>query len=384
MLLKHLKKGIGFFLILSVIIFVSKTYSQEIPGTAYIVKQGDTLWGISSSHYTDPFLWPKVWGKNSSVPHPDRIYPGQKIFLPSEEFLKQAEKSPPVIETEQAPEKSERQVLEETNTEEITPASEKSDEPLPFQPEFSEPAEEIQAFGLAESDLITGGFILKTSSADGKVGQIIASEHQHLLLGEGDVVYISPVSSHSFHIGDRYTIYQAVKSIRHPKTHRLMGNLIHVKGFIEIIPNQMSNSGQETFSARIIKSFELINLRDSLMSYRPVNPDDLSLPQIPYPKEIKGTVVGARDFKENNGQYDFVYLDRGSRDGLQPGHLFVVFKEGEKVPFYSPDGRQKLPRRIIAYLEVISVQQETSTAIVENSIEPIVVGDQVSNPPPKP
>ncbi|MHB8483442.1 MAG: LysM peptidoglycan-binding domain-containing protein [Nitrospiria bacterium] len=382
MLLKHLKsKAIGPLLILFFFVLVFRGYSQEIPGAYYIVKKGDTLWGISSSHYTDPFLWPKLWGKNVSIAHPDKIVPGQKIFLPSEELLKNVEKNNQAIENEKAPE---IQVsMNETKPEEMNLPAETPREIPSLQPEFSEPEEQmLQVPDWTEADLISGGFIMSESSPIGPSGEIIASENQHTLLGEGDIVYLLPVSSHTFHVGEMYSVYETVRSVRHPKTHRLMGKLIRIKGIVEIIPNQMPHSEKETFSARIIKSFDLINLRDLLMPYEPVDPIDLTLRQNPFPKELKGIIVGSRDLKEANGQNDFVYLDKGARDGIRRGDLFVVYKEGKKVAFYSPDGRERLPQRIIAELEIISVQKETATAIVGKSIEPIVVGDKISNPPP--
>ncbi|MBI1820841.1 MAG: LysM peptidoglycan-binding domain-containing protein [Nitrospirae bacterium] len=370
MFLNHLKtKAIVPLLFLFIFFLVSTGHSQEIPGSDYSVKEGDTLWGISSSHYSDPFLWPKLWGKNLAISHPDKIYPGQKIFLPSEEFLKEVEKNNQAVETEKPSEMPE------------APKLQASIVPFPLQPEISEPEPEgvTPVSALTETDLFTSGFILKDSSAIGKIGEIIASENQHALLGEGDIVYLLPVSSHTFHIGERYSIYEVVRSIHHPQSHRLMGKLIRVKGFVEIIPNQMPGSRKETFSAKIVKSFDLISLKDFLMPYQSMDLIDLTLP---FPKELKGTIVGTRDLKENNGPNDFVYLDKGSRDGVQRGHLFVVVKNGKKVPFFSPGGRERLPQRIIAELEVVSVQKETSTAIVAKSIEPVVVGDQISNPPP--
>ena len=229
------------------------------------------------------------------------------------------------------------------------------------------------------SDLMNGGFIAKESSGMLK-GTIVASENEHLLLGEGDVVYVVPSGKGKFRIGERYTIYEPVKSIHHPRTHRLLGKLIRIKGVVEIIPNSMA-SKKDTYSARIIKSVQLIGLRDSLSSYQPIDPINVVLNETPFPKELTGMVVASLDTKDNNGEHDIVYLDKGSRDGVQPGNFFVVYKEGKKEAFYSPSGIQSLPRRIVANLEVLSVEKETSTAIVAKSTEPVVVGDWISSPP---
>lgn len=372
--------------------FSSAGFAQDIPGTIYIVKPGDTLWGISSSHYTDPFLWPKLWGKNPSVPHPDKIYPGEKIFLPSEEVLKEMEKkdeaaalselaSPAKIVEEASIQKEDLEPLE--IFEENQPAQQEEvnkEEAGSFQPETD--LEETKKGSVwSMNDLVSGGYILKNPSEDKKSGEIVASENEHLLLGEGDVVYVDPGESHDFKVGERYTIYEPIKKIHHPRTKQLMGKLIRIKGVLEIIPNSMK-SKNDTYSARIIKSYQLISLKDSLTKYHPIDPINVVINEAPYSKELKGVVVASKDIKENNGEHDIVYLDKGSQDGVRTGNLLVVFKEGKKARFYSPSGIDSLPRRVIAELEVIAVEKETSTAIVSKSLEPVMVGDQISNPPP--
>ncbi len=63
----------------------------------YIVKKGDTLWGIAAKHLGSPFEWPRLWRHNNrkdvvaitgrSIPNPDLIYPGQKLLLPIDTSL---------------------------------------------------------------------------------------------------------------------------------------------------------------------------------------------------------------------------------------------------------------------------------------------------------
>ena len=60
----------------------------------YTVVKGDCLWKIAgkSSIYGNPRLWPKIWdankngivsGKPSTIPNPNRIYPGQVLRIPN-------------------------------------------------------------------------------------------------------------------------------------------------------------------------------------------------------------------------------------------------------------------------------------------------------------
>ena len=49
--------------------------------SAYIVKEGDTLWDLSDEYLNDPFAWPDLWENNRHIQDPHWIYPGDSIYL---------------------------------------------------------------------------------------------------------------------------------------------------------------------------------------------------------------------------------------------------------------------------------------------------------------
>ena len=48
----------------------------------YVVKNGDTLWGISGKYLYSPWQWNRLWGANrGEIRNPHLIYPGQVLVL---------------------------------------------------------------------------------------------------------------------------------------------------------------------------------------------------------------------------------------------------------------------------------------------------------------
>ncbi|AAX16838.1 hypothetical membrane associated protein [Borrelia hermsii DAH] len=61
-----------------------KAYQSHSSKELYIVKIGNTLWGISKKLYNDPYLWPKIWFANrQKIQNPDLIHANWKIIIPS-------------------------------------------------------------------------------------------------------------------------------------------------------------------------------------------------------------------------------------------------------------------------------------------------------------
>ncbi len=54
--------------------------NENVPET-YIVKKGDTLWGISGMYLKQPWRWPELWDVNPQIDNPHLIYPGDELYI---------------------------------------------------------------------------------------------------------------------------------------------------------------------------------------------------------------------------------------------------------------------------------------------------------------
>jgi nucleoid-associated protein YgaU len=51
--------------------------------TWYVVRRGDTLWGIAARHYGSGWRYQRIYRANARrLDAPDRIHPGQRLYLP--------------------------------------------------------------------------------------------------------------------------------------------------------------------------------------------------------------------------------------------------------------------------------------------------------------
>ncbi|WNY57459.1 LysM peptidoglycan-binding domain-containing protein [Borreliella burgdorferi] len=61
-----------------------EAYQSNASNELYVIKIGNTLWGISKKLYNDPYLWPKIWFANrQKIQNPDLIHSNWKIIIPA-------------------------------------------------------------------------------------------------------------------------------------------------------------------------------------------------------------------------------------------------------------------------------------------------------------
>ncbi len=300
----------------------------------YIVREGDTLWDITGHFYSDPFLWPAVWGNNGQISNPHLIYPGDPIYLASIAGGRYAQAA-----------------VQESEAVRPAPSTVPGVSTLHI------------ARRIADTALLS-------REAEGKTGRVLACRADKVLLVREDEVFLQlPEGADASYAGP-YQILRGLREIRHPQTGKKMGTLYGILGYARAIGEPEDG----VVRGRIVAS-----------QYA-VEAGDLIRKGAPPPKEIysrfskralDGWVVAGLRTDDLLSQYDVVFLDQGAEQGVRDGDTFWVLEPERKVKNPSGSGKITLPDTRQAVVVVIHAEKETATALVTGSQGVFSTGSRV-------
>jgi hypothetical protein len=121
----------------------------------------------------------------------------------------------------------------------------------------------------------------------------------------------------------RWNVLRPGKALKDPQTGEVLGYEV------EYLGDARTLSEGAPQKIRITRSAQEILPKDKL-----VEADDSStfeyVPHAPEGK-IDGRIISAYGSLSDSGRYQTVVINRGSHDGLEPGHVLAVFREGQAV-----------------------------------------------------
>jgi LysM repeat protein len=314
---------------------------QEEP-TIYVIKQGDTLWGLSERFIKDPHYWPNMWSKNGQITNPHLIYPGQKVrvfpdrleFVPLDPEIPVAGQSAPV------------------STIAATP---------------SQPLGEVAA---EKTYSVRGneGFLLENGSKP--AGTIIGIHNHRVIAGDDDIVYTDIGRSRGLKGGEKFSIFRKEGNVAHPKTDMILGTKIIPLGTLQITDLEQNSS-----RAIITKNYREISPGAALLPYREGQRREVSL-KMPT-RDLKGYIVDSYTGTYIIAAGDIVFIDLGSVQGAEPGNMLYIVRDvalDQKLV----EGRiNKLPQELLGALVILDTRNNTATAVVVKSIDAIYKGDRI-------
>jgi hypothetical protein len=317
----------------------------------YTIKSGDTLWDISRMYLKSPWRWPELWGMNmDQIRNPHLIFPGQVLSL-----VKSGGRA--TLQVGQlGPDGSLR----------LSPRIRSSDLNRDGIPSI--PLHLIEPF-LNEA-VIFDSNQLETAP------RIVGTQEGRVLLSRGDLAYVrGDVGANR-----NFRLFREPRPLKDPSTGEVLGYEAFYLGTAEFTRKGGSTSGDivpDTFTISSVRQEMRVGDRLS-----PVPPREFLnyAPRAPQ-KPIGGQIVSVYGESVNAGQNQIVALNRGSRDGVESGHVLALWRDGVRMKDSTDGGTQiKLPDERHGYLFVFRVFNRMSYALIVSVKEPVSAGDRFTQP----
>lgn len=354
--------------------------------TRYVVKQGDTLWGISGKYLYRPWQWSRLWGANrSKIRNPDRIYPGQVLVLryvngrPRLSVERGAGGDIPLV-------KLSPRVREVSSGYGIQAIN------VNFYRMFMQHPQVIDQ--------------MQTQHAP----RLVEGPDNRLIYSKGERVYAYEITEPG-----RYLVYRARKDITDPETKKYLGQEVVFSGIVatlpgtnsaldarsredaEALPNNeyytrlhpMLKVPTQTAQPMVVEeAVSEIRKGDYLLKLEDGGDSFNMMPHAPS-QHIDAKVVSIFDGISEAGQFQTITLDKGSAHGLEKGTVLSLYKRSRQVKMDMQKGKDG-SRSVVKYLSipaeeaglamVYRVSQNLASAIILESKTNIGIGDTASEP----
>lgn len=316
--------------------------NDDVPET-YIVKKGDTLWGISGMYLQEPWLWPELWDVNPQIDNPHLIFPGDELYL---------------VWVDGQPR------LRMRRGRDVKLAPNMRVKPLDLAIPII-PLDEIGPW--LHSHRILDADDLNNSA------YVVAGGQQHLLSAPGDTVY----GRGPFPDGERaYGVYRSGTTYQDPETGELLGYQAQDIGNAKLI----SSNRQDVTELQVTRIAEEVRIGDRLLPLEERVLDATFHPRAPETELENGVMIAVDGGLTQIGEMSIVVLNKGKREGLQIGHVLAVYQAGDLIFDKVAEENVQLPDTRAGLAMVFEAFEKASYAIILKASRPLKVLDKVKNP----
>jgi len=344
----------------------------------YTVVPGDTLWGISGRYLQDAWKWPELWKMNQEqIKNPHRIYPGDVIVLDraAGRLHLQAAGGGGANVVKLSP-----KVRVEPGRKAAVPAI----SPSVIEPFLSRP-------------LVVGPDELNDAPS------ITATRENRVATGAGDVVFVAGMQKEQ---GTTWQIFRRSDPLIDPESGEVLGYQAIYLGDARVL-----KFGEQS-TVEILRSVQEVYAGDRLLPVMKEQPVYSYVPRAPG-KSVRGRIVNTYGSLWETGPTGIVALSRGSRDGLEVGHVLAIYRSqstanyqmrnsplyGERPSTYyqeqlnvrnsplysqgdpiSPESTASLPDERYGLVMIFRTFDRAAFGLVMQSSRPVAVNDVVTNP----
>ena len=347
----------------------------------YTVQRGDTLWAISTLFLKSPWRWPELWGMNlAAIKNPHLIYPGQTLYLEKKDGRA-------TLSTKQSPaEAADRAAMAGLSTVRLSPRVRSENLPDDALPTLK--SHLLEPFLVGPAVVDENG--LKMAP------RIVATQEGRVLLSRGDRAYArsqgdGALTDDPAQKQKSFRLFRNTTALTDPVTGEVLGyeapyvgKALLVRGeSIDTTGIRDGKAQTDTVPASIdiVAANEEVRVGDRLLP----EPERLFQSYVPHAPAGK---VDARIMSiygnavANAGQNQVVTINRGTRDGLETGHVLAILKSGKRMIDPTDPARTeiKLPDERNGLLLVFRSLEKLSYGLILEITDGVKVGDRLINP----
>ena len=376
-------RGVRTMLAVALLTVASFAAAVELRGDhpdTYVVKRGDTLWDIAGRFLQRPWLWPEIWQANPQVKNPHLIYPGDVLSLA---YLDRVAMQP----------------------------GQRSESP-------------VNAVNLSEIE----PFLKDLRIVDSIEGlpYVVGLEDDRLRSSRGQVAYIKGLDGIA--PGQRYLVVRPEKRYRFVEraglccdlfqsedldargdtfrgTGEFWTNAVFPSKNTEMLGYELITQSTGTVTRGEVAGIQASTLlldaegRDVRVGDRlvPVEAQPYDLQFFPHPpkeqqKYGRLTVMSVADKYRTGGPHDVIAISGGSREGIDNGTVFSIWRRGSSTVDTIKDGLDKdesltlfeskvrLPDEFAGHAMVFRTFNNVSYALVMSSVKPTMIGYELKHP----
>lgn len=339
----------------------------------YTVKPGDTLWAISRLYLLRPWRWPELWGMNiSEIANPHRIYPGQVLYLDKTggrarlTMRRGAGGSADGGTIKLSP---------RTRFDSLAGMALPTLNPSVIEPFLSEPI-------VVDADTLQSA------------PRIVAGNDSRVLLSRGDRAYArgnaeTPLLETPGPLKN-FRVFRSATPLKDPGTGEILGYEAQYLGKAQLKRGESTTVETQKdkdvitvvpASIDIIAAREEIRAGDRLL---PEPPRQLLsyVPRAPS-NQVEGRIISVYgNAVQFAAQNQVVAINKGTRDGVDSGHVLAILKNGETILDRTGERKEtiKLPNERIGLLMVFRPFEKVSYALVLEITDTPRAGDFLVNP----
>jgi hypothetical protein len=346
---------------------------------SHTIKTGDTLWAVSGLFLKSAWRWPELWGMNlSSIKNPHLIYPGQTLFLDTSDGRARLRlRAPGDTDTNNGQDLPTVRVSPRTRIDNLAASALPTLKSHLIEPFLAEP-------------VVVGELELTAAP------RIVSAQDSRVLLTRGDRAYARGTAGAALtdipsQKQQAFRVFRNATPLKDPLSGEVLGYEAQYVGKAVLALGESTQSSEDSAGKSrteiipatidIVEAKEEMRVGDrllpepprQLLSYvphAPANPVDARI------VSVYGSAV------VNASQNQVVTINRGTRDGMESGHVLAILKAGarliDKTDATLP--QIKLPDERNGLLMVFRTFERVSYALVLDISSGVKVGDRLVNP----